>query len=117
MQLRNASKSDLYSETGENGLRYMILAKVLVGQPFVAMNGGKFNRPPDLPDGQPHCDGLYDSVMGERRDRGGSLDHRSSGLQRVARNPVAEFHPLFGLSSQAEASSSSITNTGRCRWR
>ena len=95
MQLRNASKSDLYSQTGENGLRHMILAKVLVGQPYIARKGGDFSRPPDLPDGQAHGDGLYDSVMGERRDQGGSVDHRSLGLQGVTRKQLVA--PVAGL--------------------
>jgi len=76
----NASKSDLYSRPDGDGLRHMILAKVLVGKTFVAKSERRdLLRPPeDAPRGaEPaHGDGLHDSVMGERRDRGGGVDHR-----------------------------------------
>jgi len=76
----NASKSDLYSKPDGSGIRYMILAKVLVGKTYVAKQRMvDLVRPPQDEENKGEAaygDGLYDSVMGERRDQGGELDHR-----------------------------------------
>ncbi|CAJ1361971.1 unnamed protein product, partial [Effrenium voratum] len=73
----NASKSDLYSSPlgpDDDGVRHMILAKVLVGKTHVQKERNtSLCRPPDDRIVQAAGDGLYDSVMG---DMGGEVDHR-----------------------------------------
>eukprot|EP00929_Paragymnodinium_shiwhaense_P075621 TRINITY_DN38683_c0_g1_i1.p1 TRINITY_DN38683_c0_g1~~TRINITY_DN38683_c0_g1_i1.p1 ORF type:complete len:1018 (-),score=198.07 TRINITY_DN38683_c0_g1_i1:22-3075(-) len=72
----NASKSDLYSKPDHNGVRSMLLAKVLIGNTQVATSGRSDLCRPEVDPCTTAGDGLYDSVMGERRDLGGSVDFR-----------------------------------------
>merc|ERR1712216_806523 len=79
-----ASKCDLYCKPSMAGSKKhvpskMILSRVLLGKIFVAKNKCEhLSRPPldnsrgkDAPG-----DGLFDSVMGECKSRGGVVDHR-----------------------------------------